>query len=77
MDTAKAGALAGGGLEKADAAFVREHTGFAIGGVPAVAHARPITVLVDRDLTAFDDRLVGGGDAERGLPDRVRASSSR
>jgi len=54
VDTAKAGALAGGRLEKADAGFVREHTGFAIGGVPAVAHTRPIPVLVDRDLTAFE-----------------------
>ena len=52
--TSQDGALAGGTLEKADAGFVREHTGFAIGGVPAVAHARPITVLVDRDLTAFE-----------------------
>ena len=59
VDTAKAGALAGGRLEKADADFVREHTGFAIGGVPAVAHARPITVLVDRDLTAFEPRIAG------------------
>ena len=32
---------------------MREHTGFAIGGVPAVAHARPIPVLIDEDLTAF------------------------
>ena len=54
VDVAKAGALAGGRLEKADAAFVREHTGFAIGGVPAVAHTRPIPVLIDEDLTVFE-----------------------
>ena len=54
VDVVKAGALAGGALSKADAAFVREHTGFAIGGVPAVGHARPIPVLVDQDLREFD-----------------------
>ena len=53
VDVEKAGALAGGALSKADAAFVREHTGFAIGGVPAVAHARPLPVLIDEDLTVF------------------------
>lgn len=54
VDTERAGALAGGALSKADAAFVREQTGFAIGGVPAIGHARPIEVLVDADLQAFD-----------------------
>jgi prolyl-tRNA editing enzyme YbaK/EbsC (Cys-tRNA(Pro) deacylase) len=54
VDEAAVGALAGGRLEKADAAFVRERTGFAIGGVPATGHAHPIPVLFDEDLLAFD-----------------------
>lgn len=54
VDVAKAAALAGGTLSKADAAFVREQTGYAIGGVPAVGHARELPVLVDEDLRAFD-----------------------
>lgn len=37
-------------LSRADAAFVRDVTGFAIGGVPPLAHARPMRVLIDRDL---------------------------
>ena len=37
-------------LAKADAQYVREKTGFAIGGVPPVGHtARPVT-FIDRDL---------------------------
>jgi prolyl-tRNA editing enzyme YbaK/EbsC (Cys-tRNA(Pro) deacylase) len=42
------------GATKADAAFVREQTGYAIGGVPPLAHARPIETVVDEDLLAYD-----------------------
>ncbi len=34
-------------LAKAPAAFVREVTGFAIGGVPPLAHARPLATFID------------------------------
>jgi len=37
-------------IGKADAAFVRAATGFAIGGVPPAGHAEPIETVVDRDL---------------------------
>lgn len=50
VDEAAVGALAGEPLDKADAAFVREQTGFAIGGVAPVGHARPVTTLIDADL---------------------------
>jgi prolyl-tRNA editing enzyme YbaK/EbsC (Cys-tRNA(Pro) deacylase) len=42
------------GAVKADAAFVREQTGYAIGGVPPFAHARPIDTVVDEDLLSYD-----------------------
>jgi prolyl-tRNA editing enzyme YbaK/EbsC (Cys-tRNA(Pro) deacylase) len=42
------------GAEKADAAFVLERTGFAIGGVPPFGHARRIETVVDEDLMAYD-----------------------
>jgi prolyl-tRNA editing enzyme YbaK/EbsC (Cys-tRNA(Pro) deacylase) len=35
-------------LGKADAEFVRRQTGFAIGGVPPVAHANPLCCLLAR-----------------------------
>lgn len=41
-------------IGKADAEFVREATGFAIGGVAPVAHARPVTTLVDVTLGDHD-----------------------
>jgi len=42
------------GATKADAAFVRSATGFAIGGVPPVGHDRPIDTVIDEDLLRFD-----------------------
>ena len=42
------------GAVKADAAFVREQTGFAIGGVPPFGHARAIDTVVDEDLLSYD-----------------------
>jgi prolyl-tRNA editing enzyme YbaK/EbsC (Cys-tRNA(Pro) deacylase) len=41
------------GAKKADAAFVREQTGFAIGGVPPYGHARTIETVIDEDLLAY------------------------
>ena len=44
----------GEGLERPDAGFVRETTGFAIGGVPPFGHAHPLECYMDGDLTAHD-----------------------
>lgn len=44
----------GEGLSKADATFVREQTGFAIGGIPPVGHRNPLLVLIDQDLLQYD-----------------------
>jgi len=51
----------GEAIERADPPFVREHTGFAIGGVAPVAHARPLLAFVDPSLRRFDRVWVGGG----------------
>ena len=50
IDGGKVAALLGEGLKRADAEFVREATGFAIGGVPPLGHARQIRTFVDQDL---------------------------
>jgi prolyl-tRNA editing enzyme YbaK/EbsC (Cys-tRNA(Pro) deacylase) len=47
--------------EKADAAFVREQTGFAIGGVPPYGHARAIETVVDEDLLAYETVWAAAG----------------
>ncbi len=39
---------------KADPAFVREHTGQAIGGVAPVGHPGPVHTVVDKDLAGYD-----------------------
>jgi len=47
--------LIGEPIERAPAEFVREMSGYAIGGVPPIAHAYPPdAVLIDADLMTFD-----------------------
>lgn len=48
-------------LARADAAFVRDRTGFAIGGVAPVGHREPPVVLVDRDLLSFSEIWAAAG----------------
>jgi len=44
----------GESLTRPDAAYVREVTGYAIGGIPPLGHATPMQVFIDRDLLGFD-----------------------
>ena len=53
--------LAGEPVEKADAAFVREKTGFAIGGVPPVGHAEEPVAFVDEDLMLHETVWAAAG----------------
>ena len=54
VDTTKVAGLLGlPVLEQADPAFVREHTGMAIGGVSPVGHPRPIRTVVDVTLGRY------------------------
>lgn len=46
-------ALIGEPLGKADADFVRLHTGFAIGGVPPVGLSETLTTFIDEDLLHY------------------------
>lgn len=41
-------------LGKADAEFVRQQTGFAIGGVPPLGHASPLLTFIDQDLLQYE-----------------------
>lgn len=40
-------------ITKADAEFTREHTGFAIGGVPPLGHKRSLDTFIDEDLLNY------------------------
>jgi prolyl-tRNA editing enzyme YbaK/EbsC (Cys-tRNA(Pro) deacylase) len=53
VDTEKLAALIGEPVGKADADFVRRHTGFAIGGVAPIGHSLD-RAFVERSLSAFD-----------------------
>ena len=63
VDEKKVEAQVGGGkrLGRADAAFVKERTGFSIGGVAPLAHAGPVLVLIDRSLFRFDEVWAAAG----------------
>lgn len=54
VDERKVVAQLGEKLAKADADFVRERTGFVIGGVAPIAHRVPSRVLMDEDLMHYD-----------------------
>ncbi|HEY4171595.1 MAG TPA: YbaK/EbsC family protein [Rhodopila sp.] len=53
VDEKKVAALLGQKISRADAGFVLDRTGFAVGGVPPVGHATPPMVFLDRDLQAY------------------------
>lgn len=50
VDTERLSAIVGEPVAKADAEFVRMHTGFAIGGVAPVGHTGEVRKFVDRSL---------------------------
>jgi prolyl-tRNA editing enzyme YbaK/EbsC (Cys-tRNA(Pro) deacylase) len=46
---------------RADAAFVRETTGYSIGGIPPLGHATPLVLFVDASLARFQSVWAAGG----------------
>jgi len=54
-------ALAGEPLVMGDPRFVREVTGFAIGGIPPVGHAQAIETIVDAHLLRLDGLWAAAG----------------
>lgn len=54
VDEKRVKAYAGEKIERADANFVREVTGYAIGGVPPIAYAQPMETYLDEDLLQYD-----------------------
>jgi prolyl-tRNA editing enzyme YbaK/EbsC (Cys-tRNA(Pro) deacylase) len=66
VDEQAATAQLGEGLQRPDAKYVREVTGFAIGGIPPLGHATPVETLMDEALLGYD--LIW---AAAGTPDAV------
>ena len=53
--------LLGRSVRKASPDEVREATGFAIGGVPPLGHARSLRTLIDQDLFQYDEIWAAAG----------------
>ncbi len=53
--------LVGEPIEKADADYARERTGFAIGGIPPVGHREALTIFIDEDLLTLGDIWAAAG----------------
>jgi prolyl-tRNA editing enzyme YbaK/EbsC (Cys-tRNA(Pro) deacylase) len=61
VDQAKAEAVLGMKLSRADGDWVRQMTGFAIGGVAPVGHLTPPLLLLDEDLMVLDPVWAAAG----------------
>jgi prolyl-tRNA editing enzyme YbaK/EbsC (Cys-tRNA(Pro) deacylase) len=48
-------------IERADPEFVRNVTGFAIGGVPPVGHTQPMETYLDEDLLRYETIWAAAG----------------
>lgn len=53
--------LIGEEISKADADFVRSHTGFVIGGVPPLGHTEKLEIFIDQDLLQYDEIWAAAG----------------
>lgn len=61
VSEAKLAAIAGEPLVMGDPRFVREVTGFAIGGIPPLGHARTLETLVDAHLVTLEKLWAAAG----------------
>jgi prolyl-tRNA editing enzyme YbaK/EbsC (Cys-tRNA(Pro) deacylase) len=64
VDQAGVAAAIGEALDRPDAAFVREVTGFAIGGIPPFGHAQPLPTWFDKDLLKYETVWAAAGSPE-------------
>jgi len=61
VDVGKLAAVVGEPIGKADAGFVREHTGFAIGGVAPAGHTGMLRKFVERSLAQYPEIWAAAG----------------
>ncbi|GHB27984.1 prolyl-tRNA editing protein [Pseudovibrio japonicus] len=54
-------AVVGGPIGRPDAKFVKNVTGFSIGGIPPLGHKQQLTVYVDEDLLTYDEVWAAAG----------------
>jgi prolyl-tRNA editing enzyme YbaK/EbsC (Cys-tRNA(Pro) deacylase) len=62
VDERKVAKLIGEAVQRASPEFVREVTGYSIGGIPPTAHSRPPrAVLIDSDLEQYEEIWAAAG----------------
>ncbi len=61
VNEGKIGELVSEPIGKADADFVRQRTGFVIGGVPPLAHLEPLETFIDEDLLQYEEIWAAAG----------------
>ncbi|NMJ41175.1 YbaK/EbsC family protein [Roseomonas sp. JC162] len=61
VDTSKVAAAIGQPIKRAEGSWVRDTTGFAIGGVSPVGHLAPPILLLDADLMALGEVWAAAG----------------
>lgn len=75
------GRLLGGTLVRADAEWVREISGYAIGGIPPVGHKSPLKTYMDEDLLQYETIWAAAGTPNAVFPieprDLQRISSAQ
>jgi prolyl-tRNA editing enzyme YbaK/EbsC (Cys-tRNA(Pro) deacylase) len=61
VDTTKVAVIVGGKISRAEPEFVRERSGYIIGGVPPLGHRFVPVTLLDKNLTAFSEIWAAAG----------------
>ena len=61
INEARIGEILAEAIEKADADFVRTHTGYAIGGVPPVGLSAQVVTFIDEDLLKYNTVWAAAG----------------
>ena len=61
VDVKKINAGCGCRLGRADADYVREKTGFVIGGIPPAGHLNPLKTILDEDLRNYTEIWAAAG----------------
>ncbi|TFH36348.1 MAG: YbaK/EbsC family protein [Anaerolineales bacterium] len=61
VDVALLGGQLGEAIKIAEAEFVREKTGFAIGGVPPLGHVTPLRTILDQDMMQYGEIWAAAG----------------
>jgi prolyl-tRNA editing enzyme YbaK/EbsC (Cys-tRNA(Pro) deacylase) len=81
VDVERLHVLLGEPIVKADPDFVREHTGYSIGGIPPVGHVHRIETLIDEDLLHYQRIWAAAGHPNALFPlapaDLVRMAGGR